>query len=168
MGDDVSTSPLVVGGRSSLRSTLLIAVATALLIPGFGVVILPVMFLGDEFQWGGLGWVAFWVMPPFIVRALQREHRLDGADLVSTYRNRVVTRPLSEVVAVRAAPLFLPAARLKLGDASRLWVYGRTTESFISAVLHRALYAENQLPIGKWLRPRRAVWFVFEVFGTTS
>ena len=166
MGDAVSTSPLVVGGRSSLRPTLLISVATALLIPGFGVVILPVMFLGDEFQWGGLGWVAFWVMPPFIVRALQREHRLDGEHLVSTYRDRVVTRPLSEVVAVRAAPLFLPAARLRFGDASRLWVYGRITESFISAVLQRAPSADDQLPSGKWLRPRRAVWFVLELLDT--
>lgn len=148
MGEEASTSLLVVGGRNSLRSTLLIAAVTALLLPGFGVVILPAMFLGDKFQWGGVAWVVFWAMPAFIVRALQREHRLDGEHLVSTYRNRVVKRPLSEVVAVRAAPLLLPAARLRLGDASHVWAYGPTTESFISAVLQRAPFAENQL--AKW------------------
>lgn len=165
MAEQTSTVPLVVGGRNSLRSTVLMAAVTALLLPGLGVAILPSMFLWDEFQWGGLAWVGFWALPAFIVRAVQREHRLDGGDLVSTYRRRTVRRPVSEVVVVRAAPLLLPAARLKLGDGSIVWVHGPTTEPFIEAVLQRAPFAENQLPHGNWLRPRHRLWFLLEVLG---
>ena len=164
--DRASTGPLVVGGLSSMRSTVLMAMMTALVLPGCGLLILPVMLLGDEFQWGGLAWVAVWALPPFVVRATQREHRLDDRDLVSTYRReRVVTHPLSEVVAVRAAPLFLPAARITCGDRSIVWVYGPVTDRFISAVLQRAPYVDNQLPTGQWLRPRRLVWFVLDMLG---
>ena len=165
MAEQTSTVPLVVGGRNSARSTVLMAAVTALLLPGLGVVILPSMFLGDEFQWGGLAWVCFWALPPFVVRAVQREHRLDGDELVSTYRNRILRRPVREVMAVRAAPALLPAARLRLSDESIVWVYGPATEPFIDAVLQRAAFAENQLPPGQWLRPRRTVWFFLDVLG---
>lgn len=155
---------LIVGGRNSMRSTLLIAAVTSLVMPGFGVVILPLISL-KEFQWGGLAWVSFWVAPAFIVRGLQREHRLDGEAMVSSYRRGVVRRSLREVVVVRPAPLMLPAARLRFSDGATVWVYGPVVKSYISAVLQRATFADNQLPAGDWLRPRRRIWFVLWVLG---
>ena len=165
MTEAAPNDALIVGGRSSLRSTLLIAAVTSLILPGLGLVILPLIFLGDEFQWGGLAWVSFWVAPAFIVRGLQREHRLDGEDMVSTYRHGEVRRSLREVVVLRAAPLLLPAARLRFSDGATVWVYGPVVESYISAVQQRATVADNQLPPGNWLRPRRTVWFVLGFFG---
>jgi hypothetical protein len=168
VGEDASMNPLVVGRRNSLLSTLTMAAVLVLVFPGFGLLILPSVFSGDKVQWGGLAWVTFWALPPFVVRALQREHRLDGSVLVSTYRNRVVSRLVSDVVGMRPAPLFMPAARIRFGDGSLVWAYGPAAEALIAAVMHGAPFADDQLPSGKWLRPRRVVWFVLEAIDDIS
>ena len=159
---------LVVGMRNSLTSTLLMAALTSLILPGFGVVILPSMFLDGDFQLGALAWVVVWALPAFAARSVQREHRLSGNDLVSTYHSGEVTRQLRDVVAVRAAPLFLPAAAVQFSDGATVWAYGPTTEPFMSHVLQKAAVADDRLPSGKWLRPRRMVWFVLVVLLAAS
>lgn len=151
---------LVVGRRNSLRTTLQIAAATALLLPGFGVLMLPAMIANGEIQWRGLAWVALWTLPAFVIRSNQREHRVIGDELISTYRSGEVRRSLSEVVAVLAAPLMLPAARVQFFDGTTVWVYGPATEAFVEAILVCAVSTDNQLPSNDWLRPRRTVWRV--------
>jgi hypothetical protein len=158
-----SRGELIVGRRNSLRETLVIAALTGLVLPGLGLLIVPSMIADGGLQLGGTLWVAFWTLPAFAVRRVQREHRLEGEALVSTYHRRVETRHLGDVAVVKPAPLLLPAARVVFSDGRAVWVYGHATERFLATLFDRSPFADDQLPAGRWLRPRRLLWFVFAI-----
>jgi len=156
----VVSDGLTIGKRESLGITLLGAVVIGGVFHGLGFLIVPMMIADNDLAWGGIGWIAFWTWLPFGIRRLERVHRVEDGEVVSTYHRRTVTRSLADVVLLSAAPFYLPAARVQFDDASAFWVWGPNTEYVISAVLEHAEHADNQLPPTDWLRPRRVVWFV--------
>lgn len=151
---------LVVGRVNSLWSTIVMALLTGLLFPGFGVVFILTAFAGEPSPWGLLVWTAFWASMPFAVRRMQREHRIVGTDLVSTSHRGVVTRPLAGVVDVAPLRWRLPGARVAFADGAAFRVAGRVTQPFLAEVLAHAPFAHDRLPPGNWLRPRRQLWFL--------
>lgn len=154
------TDELVMGRRNSLRETVLMAAITGGVLPGLGLLIIPSMIADGDLLWGGVAWVAFWTMPAFVVRWLQREHRIVGDELVSTYHRRTETRSLADVVEVRPLRWYLPGARIVFDDGRAIWAGGATARRFLAAVLARARPGADQLPTGEWLRPRRIVWLI--------
>ena len=162
-------SPLSVGRVNSLRSTIVMALLVGLFIPGLGVVFILTVIADDPKPWGLLVWTALWAWMPFLVRRMQREHRIVGTDLVSTSHRGVVTRPLADVVDVAPLRWRLPGARVAFADGGAIWVAGAVTQRFVAEVLAHAPFAHDRLPPGNWLRPRRQLWFVLEfLFEATS